>query len=80
MLESTIQSGIRKKLMKQGWTVKKIGTEGWPDYLAVKKPLQIKFIEVKQPGKIPDPLQKYIHQKLRKMGFEVIVATNSKQL
>ncbi len=76
MLESAIQTKIKNQLEKDGWYVVKIITcskNGWPDLQAMKDN-KIRFIEVKQPGKKPTALQTYMHQKLRSLGFTVIVA------
>ena len=35
------------------------------------------FVEVKQPGKVPTPLQLYRHEELRAKGFEVLVLTDA---
>jgi Holliday junction resolvase len=79
MLESKIQRKIIADLQKKGWLVIKViqsNAPGFPDLMALKEGRAI-FLEVKQPGKKPRPLQLYRHEQLRKQGFEVIVATNT---
>jgi Holliday junction resolvase len=79
MLESKIQRKIIADLQKKGWLVIKViqsNAPGFPDLMALKEGRVI-FLEVKQPGKKPRPLQLYRHEQLRKQGFEVIVATNT---
>jgi hypothetical protein len=41
---------------------------------------KVVFIEVKQPGRKPSPLQEYRIGQLRKEGFEVIIATSKKDV
>lgn len=50
---------------------------GIPDTLALRNGKMV-FIEFKKPGEIvyDDGLQKYRHDKLRKQGFEVIIASS----
>lgn len=78
MRESLIQANIKKYLELRGWFVTKLlqtTTNGIPDLMALKDSRCV-FIEVKQPGRRPTPLQEYRHEQLRKKGFEVIVATS----
>lgn len=52
------------------------GETGFPDrcfWLPGGKPLLIEF---KQPGEDPDPKQEYIHNKLKKLGYQVEVCDN----
>jgi Holliday junction resolvase len=73
MLESKIQTKIKKKLEAEGWLVIKLirtSVNGIPDILALKNGKAI-FIEVKQPtGKISE-VQKLRIKKLQEQGFEV---------
>ncbi len=76
-LEKSIQSKITQRLRADGWIVVKIGLcslPGFPDLMALKGGV-VRFIEVKQPGKKPRPLQEYRHEQLRNLGFEVEVLT-----
>jgi Holliday junction resolvase len=82
MLESKIQSSIRTHLERQGWFVTKLlqtSTNGIPDLMALRQG-KVVFIEVKQPGRKPSPLQEYRIGQLRKEGFEVIIATSKKDV
>lgn len=78
MRESDIQKQIMQKLTGAGWLCIKLMQTNWngiPDVMALKNGKSV-FIEVKQPGKTPNDLQKYRHEKLRGQGFDVIVATS----
>ena len=78
MLEKAIQAKIKKELSKQGWIVLRplmVSSSGYPDLWALKNG-QCVFIEVKQPGKVPTPLQDMRHKELREAGFKVIIATS----
>jgi Holliday junction resolvase len=79
MLESAIQTKIKKYLEREGWMVVKciqMSLNGWPDLQAHKDGTTI-FIECKQPGKKATPLQLFRHEQLRKKGFEVISEATS---
>jgi hypothetical protein len=82
MLESKIKSSCRNQLEKWGWLVVHIiqcNKNGWPDTQIFRKGVTY-FIEFKQPGKHPEPLQLYRHQKLKEQGFTTLVVTDLKQL
>lgn len=82
MLESEIQRRISEALKKREWFVIKLiqtSCNGIPDLLCLKAGCTV-FVEVKQPGRVAGDLQKYRHDKLRKQGFEVIVATSLKDV
>ena len=77
MLESEIQRKTIKHLEDDGWYVIKIiqcNKNGFTDLIALKKGRAV-FIEVKQPGKNPSPLQAYRHQELRQKGFVVLIVS-----
>jgi hypothetical protein len=52
-----------------------VSKSGYPDLWLLKEGRTV-FIEVKQPGKQPTPLQELRHKELRAAGFQVIVATS----
>lgn len=75
MLESAIQSSIKKKLEADGWIVVKLiktSMNGIPDLLALKGGCS-RFIEVKQPKGVLSEIQKYRINQLKEMGFDVRV-------
>jgi hypothetical protein len=82
MRESQIQTRIKLSLEKAGWLVVKIiqtSQNGWPDLQAHKDGKTL-FIECKTTTTKPTDLQLYVHNKLRKQGFEVIVARSTDDL
>jgi len=75
MLESAIQSNIKKKMQDDGWIVVKLiktSMNGIPDILALKDG-KIQFIEVKQKKGVLSEIQKYRINQLKEMGFDVRV-------
>lgn len=76
-LESKIQRKIIERYEANGYFVVKINLcnrPGFPDLMMLKNG-KATFVEVKQPGKKPRPLQQYILEKLRDAGFEALVLT-----
>lgn len=77
-MEKHIQSAIRDKMRSKGWLVIKLVVTsmfGIPDLLCIRAG-QFVFIEVKQPGKKPTPLQKTIHERLVSHGAKVLTAVS----
>jgi Holliday junction resolvase len=73
MLESKIQTKIKKKLENQGYLVIKLvstSCNGIPDLMCLKDGKAI-FIEVKQPTGVLSELQKLRIKQLKGLGFEV---------
>jgi hypothetical protein len=82
MLESEIKRRGTKLLESWNWMVIHLiqtNTNGIPDTLCLRAGHAV-FIEWKQPGKKPEPLQLYRHQKLKEQGFTTLVVTDLKQL
>lgn len=80
MLESAIQTKIKKKLEADGWTVIKLiktSMNGIMDLLALKDGC-CQFIEVKQPKGILSEIQKFRIKELRQKGFDVKIWTDYK--
>jgi Holliday junction resolvase len=78
MLESKIQTKIKKKLEEKGFLVIKLiktSCNGIPDLMALKEGKTI-FIEVKQPTGVLSELQKLRIKQLRDLGFECKVWTD----
>lgn len=81
MLESAIQTQIKKKLQADGWIVIKLiktSLNGIPDLMCLKDG-KVKFIEVKQPKGVISPIQDYVINMLRTNGFDVKIWTKYKQ-
>ena len=73
MLESAIQSNIKKKMQDDGWIVVKLiktSMNGIPDLMCLKEG-EVKFIEVKQPKGVLSPIQTHVIKTLRENGFDV---------
>jgi Holliday junction resolvase len=78
MLESKIQTKIKKRLEKDGWTIIKLirtSMIGIPDLMALKEG-KVKFIEVKQNIGVLSEIQKLRIKQLKEKGFEVLVWTD----
>ena len=56
------------------------GLDGMPDRLALLPGGKMAFVEVKAPGKNPRPLQQARHRMLRRLGFQVYVMDDEKQI
>lgn len=75
ILESKVQEKIVKRYKQEGWMVIKIvlcSLSGFPDLMCLRDGTAL-FIEVKRKGERPRPLQVFVHDMLRKCGFEVLV-------
>lgn len=84
MRETTVEKHLRKQATAAGALVRKMiwpGHRGAPDRLVIWPALRvdlgwrpaIDFIELKAPGKKPDPHQEREHERLRAAGCTVIV-------
>ena len=70
--EKNIEKNIRKELKKRGYKTYKIhvgqyGPEGFPDLLVIKNGIT-SYLEVKAPGKTPEPIQILRMRELYKAG------------
>lgn len=81
-VENSIEDAVRKAIVK--WAkaegikleYRKLvipGYKGWPDRMILWQGGHTLFIEFKQPGEEPRPLQEFVHKELRAMGFTVEV-------
>lgn len=86
-----MQTNLEKNIEKRGsavakrfgaWPIKLaiIGGRGWPDHTIVAPGGRIAFIEYKRPGGEFQPLQKYVHKRLKFLGFRVEVITSNDQV
>lgn len=82
MLESQIKRKGTKMLESWGWIVLHIiqsNLNGIQDSIIFRAG-KTWFIEWKQPGHNPRPLQSYRIEKLREQGFQTLIITDVKQL
>lgn len=83
MREKEIEAKLTKAAADcGGWALKLASptVSGLPDRLVLLPCGVALFVEVKAPDQKPRPLQKVIHQKLRKLGFSVYVLDDPKQI
>ncbi len=65
-----------------GWAIKinTLQVTGLPDRLCLLPGGRVFFAEIKTTGERPRKIQKYVHEKLRKLGLKVYVIDDSKQI
>lgn len=81
MRENVVEGYLRDRVKAMGGKAYKFvspGNAGVPDRLVVLPGGRISFVELKAPGKVSTPLQKYRQKEIRNFGFEVLVI-DSKQ-
>ena len=81
MLETSITKSIQKRAKSRGWWVMKIAggpfqRAGVPDLLLIKSGKAV-FLEVKQPGKKPTPLQVQVMREIEGVGGAVTAVVTS---
>lgn len=79
MQERAIEEYLRDKVKTAGGRAYKFvspGNTGVPDRMILLPGGKIIFAELKAPGKKPSPVQKLQHEKIRKLGFEVLIIDN----
>lgn len=75
MLESTIEKKVTAYAKKLGWLPYKFtspANRGVCDHLYIRNG-EVIFIEFKQLGKVPSPLQAKVHKTMREHGAKVYV-------
>ena len=83
MKEKIIEQKFRMAVRAAGGVAVKFvspGLDGMPDRLALLPGGKMAFVEVKAPGKNPRPLQQARHRMLRRVGFQVYVLDDEKQI
>lgn len=80
MIEKDSEKLVERRLVEEvnkagGMCIKLLCSHmiGLPDRLCLFKNGRIVFIELKTTGEKPRRIQKYMHEKIRKLGFTVIV-------
>jgi Holliday junction resolvase len=74
--EKYLERKLGEELRKNGgWAIKLPASfvAGLPDRLCLLPGGRVIFAEIKETGKKPTEIQRFIHGKLRAMGFEVLV-------
>ena len=80
MRESVIEAKLRSAVERAGgWCVKWVapGITGVPDRIIIMPGGRVYFAELKAPGKTERPRQKYVQQRMRKLGCTVFSSVDS---
>jgi len=79
LIEKTLVAEVKKL---GGWALKLLCqfVTGLPDRMVLLPDGVIFFVEVKTTGKKPTPVQKLVHEKLRRLGFTVHIIDSLEQL
>ena len=80
MRETVIESRLCKAVEAAGgWCVKWVapGITGVPDRIIIMPGGRVSFAETKAPGKTERPRQRYVQQRLRKLGCKVFSSVDS---
>lgn len=75
-MEKTVESYLRRRVREAGGLALKLVCPGWtgvPDRLILLPGARVYFAETKDRGKTPRPRQRYVHDRLRELGFTVFV-------
>lgn len=81
MLERTIESTVAAYAKKQGWLTYKFtspANKGVPDRLFIRDGFTL-YVEFKQKGKEPSPLQAHTIKQMRQHGAVVLVIDSVEQ-
>lgn len=62
---------VREGKRRGVWVPKGLGLAGISDRICLAPGGRIAFVELKRPGKAPEPLQRWVHKRLRALGFLV---------
>lgn len=83
MLEKTIEAHLVKRVKERGGVAYKFTSpqrRSVPDRLVLLPDGVIEFVELKAPGKKPTPMQLREHERLRALGFTVLVIDNKEEI
>lgn len=81
--EKLLEKKLSKEVTKAGGLSFKfwaMSHSGLPDRIILIPGGKIFFIEVKSTGEKPTKIQVFVHNKLRKMGFVVLIIDSSEQI
>lgn len=76
MIERTVERHLTRRVKETGGEVRKVvwpGRNGAPDRLVGWPPARHAFVELKRPKKGAEAHQAREHERLRAIGFEVVV-------
>ncbi len=78
-LEKTLKTRVENA---GGWCIKlpTIYTRGLPDRMCLFPGAQIIFVEIKTFGKKPTPAQRFVHDRLKRVGFTVAIVDSVESL
>lgn len=79
LIEKTLNAEVAKM---RGWSLKLpcVYVSGLPDRMVLLPGGVVFFAEIKSTGKKPTPIQKLVHEKIRRLGFSVYVIDSLEQL
>ena len=83
MTEKDIEQALTRKVKAMGGMCIKltsIGTDGLPDRLVLLLGGHVAFVELKDKGKKPRPLQYAVMNKLKRLGFKCFVVDDKAQI
>lgn len=75
-MEKTVEAYLRGRVKAAGGLALKLVCPGWtgvPDRLILLPGARVYFAETKDLGKTPKKRQRYVHSRLRELGFTVFV-------
>ena len=83
MREKTLERKLVDEVKAMGGIAPKFvspGFDGMPDRIVLLPSGRIAFVEVKRHGEKPRPLQEARHGMLRRLGFQVFVLDDARQI
>lgn len=83
MIESAIEHAFKVAVEARGGMCLKLGVtyqNGMPDRLVLMPKGRCAFVELKQKGKKPRAIQKWQHDRLRRLGYKVFVLDRTSQI
>lgn len=83
MRERVIEKYLENKVDEAGGLCLKLNPLwfiGIPDRLVLLPQGRVLFIELKAPGEAPRKIQLSVHERLRRLGFTVLVIDNKEQI
>ena len=82
--EKYLERTLSEKLNKSGyaWSIKLLSTfvRGLPDRMILCNGGYVCFAEIKTTGKKPTAIQKFIHERLNKLGFTVFIVDTKESM